>query len=96
MLVNILSAFLPLVMDADTNQPLDLPIVIILSSLVLDDLETTEQGTLSLAPPPEAHGAVKGTGFLSPKKSVPSFVPAGELIQLKRKLHFYPIPNNQP
>lgn len=41
--------------DADTNQPLDLPIVIILSSLVLDDLETTEQGTLSLAPPPEAH-----------------------------------------
>ncbi|OMP12410.1 hypothetical protein CCACVL1_00003, partial [Corchorus capsularis] len=47
--------FLPLVMDADTNQPLDPPIVIILSSLVLDDLETTEQGTLSLAPPPEAH-----------------------------------------
>lgn len=31
-------------MDADTNQPLYLPIVKNLSSVVLDDLETTEQG----------------------------------------------------
>jgi hypothetical protein len=41
-------------MDADTNQPLYLPINSkdFFRRLVLDDLETTEQGILSRAPPP--------------------------------------------